>query len=419
MVTMALVLAGILPASTYALSKSRLDFFAENNILFYDPDAGSSGFSCTGDNRNYAGATVWSSAELGAIDANRSVYEEAAAKYNFPWQVLAVLHSIETSLRKYNPTNGQGVYQLYSYTGGGLNNNRFMPSDSITDEEFRRQTNIAAEVVSGMVGDLNNENNVKRLFFQYNGASDKYIQKAIQMGFSEEEAKNGEGSAYVMNRFDARRDPTSGEMSAYWPGRYVKDGVYNESSTSEVFGAFVKYKALYGGEVCSYAGGSIAETALALSWDGHRSHGKDDPKPEYVEAMKSVGAYTRGNGVAPYGASCDQFVGTVMRYSKADMAFPVFGPGVQKAYMESHPEMYSRIDANGDFSVLQPGDIFVTASGTGRHIYLYVGIINGQMYQASASFDDRTAEHFSGVYFSDTVSAGRRFYDVYRRLDYD
>ncbi len=387
----------------------------------YKSNAPSGSYSeVTATNANYAGAQVWSDAEMQAIEANRAIYEEAADKYDFPWQVLAVLHSHETGLRRYNPDNGQGVYQLYSYTDGGRNANRFEPASEISEDEFRRQTIIAAEVVSGMVGDLNESGNIKRLFFLYNGTSQKYIDKALAMGFSEEEAKNGEGSAYVMNRYDEQRDPTSSKMSALWPGRYVKDGVYDSSSTSNGFGAFVQYEALAGsGSYCSGGGGgTIAETAILLSWDGNRSHSKSDPKPEYVKAMKEVNAYQEpcsGKGVcAPIGASCDQFVATVLRYSGADKNFPIFGPGEQESYILNHPDMYMKVETNNDVANLQPGDIFITTNSA-KHIYLYVGDINGSPAQASASFNDRTGEHFNGVYFTD--GGGSRFYNVYRRIN--
>ncbi len=379
--------------------------------------------SGVGSNRNYAGVEVWSSAELQAIEANAAIYKEAADKFNFPWQVMAVLHSHETGLRRYNPSNGQGVYQLYSYTAGGTNENRFAPADEISEEEFRRQTLIAAEIVSTMAGDLNDPDNVKLLFFKYNGTAQTYINKAIAMGFSEEEARNGEGSAYVMNRYDAQRDPTSSEMSSLWPGRYVADGVYDPNSTSSGFGAFVQYEALAGSSYCSWGGGTIAETAIYLSWEGAHSHATTDPKPEYVTAMKAVDAWIPpcgSNGECPYyGASCDQFVGTVMRYSGADPNFPIFfGYGLVN-YLETHTEMYMKVEHNNDISNLQPGDIFITYK-TGNHIYLYVGEIDGQPSQASASWGGRTGEHFPGVYFTDNsgTNGATRVYDVYRRINF-
>ncbi|MBQ3293237.1 hypothetical protein IJG93_02990 [Candidatus Saccharibacteria bacterium] len=390
------------------IDEDTLYYYGLNGIYHYN----GAKEKCTaeeGGNQNYAGATVWSDVELEAIGQNKAIYKEAADKYDFPWQVLAVFHSMETSLRRYNPANGQGIYQLYSYTAGGSNENAFTPGP-VDEAEFKRQTMIAAEVISSSVGDLNESDNVKKLFFKFNGMSSKYIQKALAMGFSETEAQNGEGSPYVMNRYDAKRDPSSSEMDSHWPGRYVRDGVYDASSTSMVFGAFVKYEALAGSVNCTDHGGEIVETALLLSWEGH-GHSKDDPKPEYVDAMKEVGTYNspcRSSGdCAPKGASCDVFVSTVMRYSGSDPDFPMFNPAAQKSYMESHTDKYVKIDAH-DVSDLQAGDILV-AVDNGRHIYLYLG--DGM--QASASYNDRTGEHFSGVYLSD--NGGSRHYSVYRR----
>ena len=416
------ILAGflaLLPLNVSALSvidEALLYFNGMNGVYFYRGHKDNECIVSDGGNQNYAGVPVWSEAEMAAISENQAIYEEAANQYGFPWQVMAVLHYMETGLRRYNPGNGQGVYQLYSYTGGGSNGNRFEPAASISEEEFRRQTMTAAEIVSSSVGDLNDTNNVKKLFFKFNGQSKRYIEKALALGFSQEEAENGEGSPYVMNGYDARRDPSSSEMDPAWAGRYVRDGVYDSSSTSTRFGAYVKYAALYGNVYCrdtaSGGGdGNIVDTAMRLTWD-ERNHGKNDPRAEYVEAMKAVGTYftpCRSNGdCAPVGASCDVFVSTVMRYSGSDPAFPATGPAVQENYMQSHPEMYSRVMVS-DTSQLLPGDILV-ATDNGRHIYINLG---GGM-QASASYNDRTGERFSGVYLSDYN--GTRHYNVYRRI---
>ncbi|MBR0424083.1 hypothetical protein IJI79_01095 [Candidatus Saccharibacteria bacterium] len=396
------------------IDEDTLYYYGLNGIYHYNGNGSTKCNVSNGSNQNYAGVSVWSEAELSAIEENQAIYEEAADQYGFPWQVLAVLHSMETGLRRYNPANGQGVYQLFSYTDGGSNENSFAPG-AVSEEEFRRQTLLAAELISSRVGDLNDADNVKKLFFSFNGQSAKYIQKALDMGFSLAEAQNGEGSVYVMNRYDAERDPTSTEMSSAWLGRYTADGVYTEGSTSMVFGAYVKYEALYGSSFCSDAGGSIVETALLISWDGH-GHSKDDPKPEYVEAMKEAGTYfdpCRSSGdCAPKGASCDIFVSTVMRYSGSDPSFPATGPGVQENYMRSNTDKYMQVDAS-DVSDLEPGDILVTTEN-GRHIYLYLG--DGM--QASASYNERTGEHFSGVYLSDSgTGSGTRHYNVYRRIN--
>ena len=405
-------------AQAAKMSDEQLHLHSLYSVFFYDGNEKKCGTGVGAGNYNYAGATVWSEVELSAIEANRAIYEEAASQYGFSWQILAVIHSMETGLRRYNPANGQGVYQLMSYVASGQG--RFEPASEISEEEFRRQTMLAAEVINRLSGgDLDDESSVARLFFRYNGASARYVEKALSMGYSQEEAEAGAGSPYVYNRYDASRDPTSTSMNATWAGRYVRDGQYESGSVSTRFGAFVKYVALAGESgYCESGGGTIAETAILLSWDGS-SHTKFDPKPEYVEAMREVGGYTapcNNTGCAPIGASCDQFVGTVMRYSGADSQFPIFAPGAQEAYMVAHPEMYEKVEAS-DVSELLPGDIFVTTEN-GRHIYLYVGEIDGVASQASASFNDRTGEHFAGVYFMDNgTGAGARHYNVYRRIN--
>ena len=148
---------------------------------------------------------------------------------------------------------------------------------------------------------------------------------------------------------------------------------------------------------------SIVDTAILLSWDGH-GHAADDPKPEYVAAMQAVGTYQKpcggdGNGCAPIGASCDQFVSTVMRYSGVDAGFPPFGPGRQMEYMRANSSMYEEV-GTGDGTEIEPGDIFVVSSGGQSHIYIYIGELNGAQSQASASYNQRTGEHFAGVAFS-------------------
>lgn len=256
-VIMAVILMGVMPASTYALTPEQLDKFAQNNIMFYDPDGGD-GSGCTtiagGNNYNYKGDTVFSSTQLNAIEANRSFYEKAAEKYNFPWQILAVLHTRETNLARENPENGQGAYQLYTYTNGGKNEKAFLPAGSISDDEFQRQTDIAAEVVNSIMtsNDINSstDSGIKSLFFHYNGVASAYIEQAKKLGFSEDEAEHGEGSPYVMNRYDERRDPTMEptESNGTW-GQIKKDGGEIEYPANMGFGAYVQYIALGGSSV--------------------------------------------------------------------------------------------------------------------------------------------------------------------------
>ena len=209
----------VMAAQSDDIDETTLYEFAQNGVYFYNPAQKKTDGQCGniggGNNQNYAGATIFSESQMDAIRNNMEFYQAAAEKYNFPWQILAIIHGLEHSYMRDNPANGQGAYQLYSYTRipgtSDLDPSKaFLPAGPIDDDEFQRQTDIAASVVAGKASglDLNTDDGVKTLFFRYNGVSSSYIEQAKNLGFTDEEASHGEGSPYVMNRYDEKRDPT-------------------------------------------------------------------------------------------------------------------------------------------------------------------------------------------------------------------
>lgn len=258
----------LIASSAFAeLPASTLDFYDLNGIYYYNP-TGSAVNCISGTSQNYAGAQILSQAQLDAISANQPYYESAASQYGFPWQIIAAIHYKEHSLSRSNPSNGQGAYQLYSYTNGGNNSNAFYPAGDISDSEFQRQTDIMAQLIYENYGrglDLNDPEDVKLLFFRYNGTADRYVQKALNMGYTQEEANHGNGSVYVMNRYDPERDPTNrAAMKEAWKGMYVGDGKWDANATTTSFGAFVVYESLGGAGVCTdglVSGGMTYEQA--------------------------------------------------------------------------------------------------------------------------------------------------------------
>lgn len=216
-----------------------------------------------GNYTNYAGDQVLTDTQIQQVEANMPIYQQAidetgAASHGMTWQFLAAIHYKETGLARYNPGNGQGVWQLYDLYQRGVS---FPPADTISEAEFLRQTKLAiTEELIGKVEsmnlDLSNENDIKKFFFAYNGMAGVYKQKALDMGFTQEEANNGEGSPYVMNGYDAPRDPFHLEtMDPKWRGAFVADGVYDSNALTYNYGAFVIYSALGGATVC---GGPIS-----------------------------------------------------------------------------------------------------------------------------------------------------------------
>ncbi len=397
------------------------------NVIYRALSSFNSGVNGTtvGENQNYAGDTVWTEEQLGAINANRTVYEKAEQEYGIPWQAMATMHSLETGLARTNPANGQGIYQLYSYTDGGTNSNAFVPAGPVSEEEFERQTLIAAEQMKRMIEsknlEVNSNDGIKSLMFQYNGMAPEYINKALAMGFSQEEAEFGEGSPYVMNRYDARRDPGSPDMDSHWPGRFVGDGVYDEHATQSDFGGFVKYTALTGG-VCNGGGNmDLNASAIELAWPEAEAYKSAiDPKPEYVRAMESTGiraeADPNNDGIwdaAPrrMGMSCDMFVGTVVRYSGVDPSFP-YSLGNQKTYLDES-DMWDYLLIT-DSSQYKAGDIRIEYDG--GHITMVVEV-DGELKIASASAFSRFGDigsFYPGDLGSSTYGSGNPTYRLKR-----
>ncbi len=389
-----LILALNFSTPVFALKEKTWDMYDLNYIYYYDPEGEecnpSSGSVTSGDNTLYNGDPVLSADSLKKINENKSFYEKAANKYNFPWQIIAALHFREAGLNRYNPSNGQGAYQLYSYTGGGKNSNAFLPAGPISDDEFQRQTDIVAKLIRDKYGaglNLNTDDDVKLFFFRYNGTASSYIAQARDLGFSEAEARRGEGSPYVMNLADEKRDS---RKNPNWK-QITNDGGGMTDKANLQPGAFIIYASLGGSSgysSCSTGGsgnGDLNQTAINLAWPEH-GHGLT-PRDTYKTALAEVGLSNYGDYYARIGASCDAFVTTVFRYSGVDPNFACCG-------VSNHGATWSYVTNSGKFeevpnnaASLKPGDIRLSNG----HIEMYVEV-NGVGKIASASYGSRTGE---------------------------
>ena len=84
-----------------------------------------------------------------------------------------------------------------------------------------------------------------------------------------------------------------------------------------------------------------------------------------------------------YGASCDRFVATAVRYSGYDKHFPTgvgLGERSQGGYPLDHPDLWERINWDGDPAELKAGDV-VLRSG---HVAIAVQDESGEFYIAEA-----------------------------------
>lgn len=113
---------------------------------------------------------------------------------------------------------------------------------------------------------------------------------------------------------------------------------------------------------CAYAYGSKLSTY---------SYAKGKPKAGYKTALnKAYPNRSKWSARPRAGASCDVFVGTVLRASGIDKSFPRGLDGVQK-----HCKGNAKWKDTGikSFSQLQPGDVIFCLYSGGGHIYIYLG----------------------------------------------
>ena len=220
-------------------------------------------------NKDYAGNQILNNAQLSAIKQNQPVYEQAAKQVGIPWQMLAVVHLREHGLQVDNPGNGQGIYQFFDRHGGPY------PTGPVSQAEFLRQTILAAQFLQGKAVAVNGAGHkslavnsdaetVKDTFFSYNGRASAYAQQAAKLGFNAT-TQPYEGSPYVMNKADEKRDPAKNPTG--W-GQIKTDGGGLSYPANKDYGAFVEYGAIAGvlsGASCTVGAVSCNSTSGATS----------------------------------------------------------------------------------------------------------------------------------------------------------
>lgn len=251
-------------STTFAEAKCDPEFESLNNIT-HQSNCAETTATCSNSastsifsNQDYAGREVFSTAQQEAIEANKTFYENAGTAHDVPWQLLATIHGRETGFKKYGPSNGYGPYQITPSS--------YPIKAEYTDQEFQTATNDAAASLKTRAGnrDMSDPNTIKFVLFSYNGRAQKYIDQGIALGFSAEEAANGEGSPYVMNKFDEKRDPTvePTKSNGTW-GQVKRDHGPVEYPANSDPGAFVYYSALSNSSLCG--SGAVAKNGDANS----------------------------------------------------------------------------------------------------------------------------------------------------------
>ena len=249
----------------FAPTASAIDsFYSGNDIQFYDPDDSSvcseSNNAITSVGTDYKGQPILTDSQKSAISANQSVYEEAANEADIPWQLIAVIHLRESGLGRSNPSNGQGIYQFVNKNGGPY------PTGAVDDAEFLRQTKLAAQFIKGKASSNLTQNRsltksasadtIKDTLFSYNGRASVYAEQAARVGF-DSATQPFEGSPYVMNTADEKRDPAVNTSS--W-GQIKHDFGGIEYPANNGYGAYVIYASIAGIQSSNCSGSSVSGT---------------------------------------------------------------------------------------------------------------------------------------------------------------
>jgi len=258
-----IALIAVTPAAkVYAIDNS---YYRSNDVLFYNPE--DNNFCSTsspligGNNLNYASKQILRSAELTAINDNLKFYQEAATANDIPWQLLAAIHYRESSLKRFGPSNGYGPFQITPSV---------YPKGDYTDAQFQDAANKAAAFIRNKAGnrDLTKPDNIKYTMFAYNGTASIYKTQALNIGLNQTQADNGEGSPYVMNKADLKRDPTVTPTSTNntWGQIIVDGGSIKYPADASQYGAYLVYVAISGFDLLGNCGnGSLVEGGMTLA----------------------------------------------------------------------------------------------------------------------------------------------------------
>lgn len=405
-----IVVAPPVAAAAGGLSPAQTSLY-NNNVLFHDIDGGAA-TSCSptatptpaptpaptptptptpgpatpgGSNLDYAGNPILDQTQLSAITANQSVYQQAATQVGIPWQMLAVIHLRESGLKVANPGNGQGVFQFADMHGGPY------PAGPVTQQEFLRQAVLAAQFLQSIAAGnyagnqtltaTSTADTIKDTFFSYNGRAGVYAAQAASLGFSAT-TQGYEGSPYVMNKADAKRDPASNPTG--W-GQIKVDGGSLSYPANPDYGAYVTYAALTGG--LSSNGSCLQTGTVDCTNPSNATQGLSTVRQNVVcLTQQELALWTAGTlsaGVKSYGKYnnntdelwCADFVSWI--YDQAKYPFqPDPGwriPGVEgMAAIGQKNQNFHYHDAAS--YTPKPGDVAYHYSANDHHVNIVVGV---------------------------------------------
>ena len=253
----AVAVAFLVALSAYAVGKDQRKIF-DWGVPYHNIEPcvlGGGNFSI-GDNKDYEGNQILKDDELEKVKRYQPVYQKIALKHGMSWQIFAAIHYRESSLKHGSTINSEGQCEgPYGISPG----ESWLCGNEYDDEKFEKVTERLATDLEEKLrnkggGDWSDPNVVMEVLFRYNGMAGVYIRQGRSLGFDEAGARRGEGSPYVVNMLDEKRDPT--KNGSNW-GQVKRDYGGIEYPANKDYGAFVVYLGLGGGSGSSGGGASI------------------------------------------------------------------------------------------------------------------------------------------------------------------
>lgn len=166
---------------------------------------------------------------------------------------------------------------------------------------------------------------------------------------------------------------------------------------------------------------AITNKAFELAWPAGTAKSKykypsGSPTTAYKNALNAAYPGRKWGAAPQVGASCDVFVGTVLRSCGYCTDMPR-GLDGQIPYLAKSSK-FKDIGYNGNRSMLQSGDIVLYNHYTGTHICIYV-VKNGKAYIAEANYQGtfgRLEESSSGMDYRLKMS-NKKWIKVYRAVE--
>jgi len=398
-----------LATPVFALSDAQKQIF-DKGVYYYDTDsdstacAASTFTSSSSSNVNYAGKTILAADMLKKVAANQAVYEQAAQQVKIPWQLLAAVHYRETGFSLSTADAGpDGQYQIVS--------KNYTYSATLTTAQFLQETLDAANFLKTIEPSLSvspDDATIKEALGKYNGLPDLYAQQAKALGFS---AANqaAEGSPYVMNLADAKRDNGSGQATSWLQSLGV--GIARPASTDQ-FGGFLVYAALNG----AMSGGGCASGNCIQDPTSNPTADLSGVRQQVVctanqELQKwTSGQLSAGSGYLTYSQNrkedwCADFASWV--YAQAGYPLTPDGSGSVSAVATIHDignknQNFHWHDVSG--YTPQPGDLAIHIND--HHVNIVVGVSGDQMTlvggnQGGGDFNQSKVTQYGPVSFND------------------